>query len=212
METLFDRYVIRGGIMMLVLIPLLVLMFAFIIQALLNLRSKKIAPRDFVGRLRQAHESGGAEGARALLRSGEHSLAEIIRNVDQHLQFNPGADTAEVLRQEIESECDLLSQQNSQLAIIYRIAPQVGLLGTVFGMITTFNTFAQAADPDVQELSIGINIALLTTAWGLSIAIPAYIVYYMVQRRISSYEQVVLPRSGAEALHILYDRKPVAAE
>jgi len=209
MQTLFDRYVIQGGVMMIALIPCLVLMVGFLIQGFLNLRAGRVAPRDFAGLIQSARKSGGREKARELLGSSNHSLAEIIRNVDAHLEFKPDADPAEVLREQISLECDALLQQNSQLALIYRITPLMGLLGTVFGMIQTFNDFTSSVDPDVQQLSAGINVALVTTAWGLAIAIPAYIALYILQRRISAYEQVILPRQGAEALHALLDR-PIA--
>lgn len=207
MDTLFHRYVVQGGVMMIALIPCLVLMVAFVIQGFLNLRNSRVAPRDFVARVRRARESGGLSAARELLAKETHSLAEIIRNVDAHLDFKPDADPAEVLQSQIESECDALLQQNSQLGLIYRISPLMGLLGTVFGMIQTFNNFSRSANPDVQELSIGINVALITTAWGLTIAIPAYIALYLLQRRISVFEQIVLPQSGAAALHALLDRR-----
>jgi biopolymer transport protein ExbB len=201
----FDQYVVQGGIMMITLIPCLVLMVAFVIQSILNLRRARIAPEEFPKRLLEARRQG-PEPLGTVLEGADHSLGEIVRNVRGHLEFHRSADPAEVLREEIGSECDLLLQQNSQLGVIYRVAPQLGLLGTVFGMISTFNAFAVSTNPDVQELSKGINVALITTAWGLSIAIPAYITHYLVQRRIIHYEQFVLPRLGATALHALLDR------
>jgi biopolymer transport protein ExbB len=206
MQTLFDRYVIQGGVMMIALIPCLVLMIAFVIQGFLNLRHGRVVPRDFAERIRKARRDGGLVSAREVLAAEDHSLAEIIRNVDAHLSLYPDADPAEVLREQIAIECDALIQQNSQLGLIYRITPLMGLLGTVFGMITTFNDFTASRDPDIQELSKGINVALVTTAWGLAIAIPAYIGLYLIQRRIGNYEQLILPREGAEVLHVLLDR------
>jgi biopolymer transport protein ExbB len=192
--------------MMIALIPCLILLIAFAIQGFLNLRSSRLAPRDFPRRLAEARREGGYRRARAVLEAEEHSLASIIRNVDDHLRFKPDADPAEVLRLQIEDECDALLQENSQLGIIYRITPLLGLLGTVFGMIQTFNEFAASARPDVRELSVGINVALITTAWGLSIAIPAFIGLYLIQRRIATHEQLVLPQLAADALHALLDR------
>jgi len=205
--TAFYEYVIRGGVMMIALVPMAVLAVAFIIQTALNLRRARVAPAGFIRELVAAR---GTDRARELIQSADHSLGDVIRNVVAHLEFHPEADPAEVLREEIGAECDLLHEQNSQLGVIYRIAPQCGLLGTVFGMISTFNAFARSASPDVQELSNGINEALITTAWGLAIAIPAYLAHYMVQKRIAAYEQVTLPREGGVALHALLDR-PVSA-
>jgi biopolymer transport protein ExbB len=207
--TAFHEYVVRGGVMMIALIPLLVLTVAFVVQSSLNLRRSRVAPAEFSRSLIAARRES-SEAAAKMLEQADHSLGEVIRNVAAHLEVHPEADPAEVLREEIEAECDLLSAQNSQLGVVYRIAPQVGLLGTVFGMISTFNTFARSANPDVQELSIGINVALITTAWGLGIAIPAYLAFYLIQRRITQYEQVILPRDGGVALHALLNR-PVSA-
>lgn len=195
--------------MMIALIPCLILMVAFAIQGALNLRGARISPKGFAQRIRQAREGGGYAAARALIEGEDHSVAQVIRNVDDHLKFKPDADPAEILKYQVEDECDTLLQENSQLGIIYRISPLLGLLGTVFGMIQTFNEFAQSARPDVRELSVGINVALITTAWGLSIAIPAYVVLYLLQRRISNFEHLTLPRDGADALHALLDR-PIA--
>jgi biopolymer transport protein ExbB len=206
MESIFQKWVVDGGLMMIGLVPCLILMIAFVIQGCVNLRRKRLAPADFIERLSKARQDGGMEAARALLETDQHSLAEIIRNVDAHLEFNPEADVAQVLREQIESECDLLIQQNSQLAIIVRVAPQIGLLGTVLGLYDAFSRYAQLSQPDVKALSIGINVALITTIWGLSIAIPAYVAYYMIQRRIAAHEQIVFPRLGAEALHVLRDQ------
>lgn len=205
-QTALERYVIAGGVMMIFLIPCLVLMIAFVIQSFLNLRPGRIAPKGFARLLHTARQNGGTEVVRQRLQSFDHSLAEIIRNVYEHLEFKPDADAAEVLRDEIESECDALLEQNSQLGVIYRITPLLGLLGTVFGMIQTFGDFTSSQNPDIQQLSAGINVALITTAWGLSIAIPAYIALYLLQRRISTYEQVILPREAAAALHAIIDR------
>lgn len=197
--------------MMVALIPCLILMVAFAIQGALNLRGKRIAPRNFATKLRKARQEGGYKAARDLIEREPHSLAQVIRNVDDHLRFNAGADPAEVLKHQIEDECDTLLQENSQLGIIYRISPLLGLLGTVFGMIQTFNEFAQSVRPDVRELSVGINVALITTAWGLSIAIPAYLILYLLQRRVANYEHLVLPQEGADALHALLDRPIVGS-
>ena len=198
LESAFDRYVLAGGVMMIGLVPTLILAAAFSIQAWLNLRRKNIAPAGFEDELRRVGEVGGRAAQDELLARSTHSLAVIVREARASLVRRSGIDQETVLRDAIADECDILLQQNSQLALIYRIAPLMGLLGTTIGMITTFNSFAQAAEPDVRELSVGVNTALLTTAWGLFIALPAYVVLFMVQRKIAQYEQLeMLPRVRA---------------
>ncbi len=202
--TAWQRYVADGGIMMVFLLPLALLMVAFVVQGFVNLRRARVSPRGFAGRLEGVLEScrSRRDVAGALDAEG-HCLALILSRVVRHLEFKPDADPAELLAESIDEECTSLHQRNSQLALIYTIAPLMGLLGTVFGMLKTFSEFAMSEDPSVRQLSEGINVALITTAWGLSIAIPAFVVLYFFTRRINTYEQVTLPKDGLRALQLV---------
>ncbi len=205
--TAWQRYVADGGIMMIFLLPLALLMIAFVVQGFINLRRARVAPGGFVRRLEEILEScKSRQDVVRVLEAEGHSLALILSRLVRHLEFKPDADPAELLAESIEEECTSLQQRNSQLALIYTIAPLMGLLGTVFGMLRTFSEFALSADPSVRQLSEGINVALITTAWGLSIAIPAFIFLYFFTRRVNTYEQVSLPKEGLRALQIVLPR------
>lgn len=201
METAWQRYVMDGGVMMIFLIPLALLLIAFTIQGFINLRRVRVIPRTFVSDLEYIiQQSKSTRQLRESLAIQHNSLAQILVRVLDHLEFKPDADPAELLNETIEEECTTLIQNNSHLAVIYNVAPLMGLLGTVFGMITTFREFALSDDPNLRQLSQGIDIALLTTAWGLSIAIPAFIFLYLFNRQIQRYENVLLPNVGQESL------------
>ena len=71
------------------------------------------------------------------------------------------------------------------LGVIGLIAPLLGILGTIVGMIEVFNSLtSRAVDPSV--LSSGISTALLTTAFGLIVAIPALVAHRLFYRRVDS--------------------------
>lgn len=72
------------------------------------------------------------------------------------------------------------------LGTVANIAPLLGLLGTVFGMIQTFNAIMLQGNGDTAVLAGGISVALYTTAAGLIVAIPATIAHRFFQRRIDS--------------------------
>ena len=88
------------------------------------------------------------------------------------------------------------------------VAPLIGLLGTVIGMIRAFNDIAaSSAMGRPEELAVGIGLALLTTAVGLSIAIPALTLYMFLASRVDSLvmemdrlSQNVVELISAEAL------------
>lgn len=89
-----------------------------------------------------------------------------------------------------------LERHLSSLSAIVVIAPLLGLLGTVLGMIDTFQGLSTAGgQPDISALAGGIWIALLTTAFGLIVAIPTAAVHHLFQNlvdsRIADIEEMV---------------------
>ena len=94
------------------------------------------------------------------------------------------------------------------LSVIGTIAPMLGLLGTVWGMILAFMEFEQKANPQVSELAPGIYKALVTTLQGLCVAIPALAAFAHFRNRI---DQLVADGSlTAEAVFADYKRSAVA--
>jgi biopolymer transport protein ExbB len=78
-----------------------------------------------------------------------------------------------------------LEHRLSYMALIGTVSPMIGLLGTVQGMIASFNVIATAtAAPKPSELAAGISTALFTTLVGLFIAIPAIAAYGILRNRI----------------------------
>jgi biopolymer transport protein ExbB len=85
-----------------------------------------------------------------------------------------------------EEENMKLEHRLSYMALIGSIAPMVGLLGTVDGMIGSFSVIANSpTTPKPNELAAGIATALFTTLIGLVIAIPAIAVYNILKNRVS---------------------------
>jgi biopolymer transport protein ExbB len=73
------------------------------------------------------------------------------------------------------------------LSLIGSVSPMVGLFGTVFGMIELFNSVVMAGgQPQPAQLAEGISVALVTTFWGLLIAIPALAVHGIFRQKIET--------------------------
>ncbi|MEO8377592.1 MAG: MotA/TolQ/ExbB proton channel family protein [Candidatus Sumerlaeota bacterium] len=202
MQSIFQQWVIGGGVMMIALVPCLILAVAFIVQAALTLRRSRLAPDEFTERLRDLATQQGAQAARDSLGEESSSLAEIVRNVDAELRRNPNIDGIALVQSQIESECDLLLQQNSPLALLVRVAPQLGLLGTLIGLHGAFTLYGSGS-PDTKVFAQAIAGALVPTVWGVLVAFGAFLAHYLVQRRIASYEQSIFPTEAASALRAL---------
>jgi len=93
------------------------------------------------------------------------------------------------------------------LSVIGAIAPMLGLMGTVWGMILAFAEFSQKANPQVAEFAPGISRALVTTLLGLCVAVPALASFFLFRNRID--EMVAETSLKAEAVLSPYKRSAV---
>ncbi len=86
----------------------------------------------------------------------------------------------------IEGEDGGISQWINYLNVVAAVAPMIGLLGTVSGMISAFQTIGQVGMGDPSALAEDIGEALITTATGLTIGIPAMIAYFVFRNRLNA--------------------------
>ncbi len=127
-------------------------------------------------------KSGKKDDAYNLIKKAEHPVEEVASFAMYQLIKNnkPSSKTEDVLKEEIirlsDERVDYYNSKLTGLHVIAAVAPLAGLLGTIFGMIDAFQQLENAGkNVDPAILSGGIWEALLTTAAGLSIAIPVVI-------------------------------------
>lgn len=116
---------------------------------------------------------------------GVGHIGEVIRYV-----VGDGIKSEDAILRVEAVKTKLLPDVNSRivvLSILVTIAPLMGLLGTVIGMLTTFRGLATASGQAVDLVAEGIRVALITTQTGLMIAIPGYIFISMVIRARNTY-------------------------
>jgi biopolymer transport protein ExbB len=95
-----------------------------------------------------------------------------------------------VIADTLKQQCRGLFRKIEWLNIIGNVAPMIGLFGTVYGMIKLFNSIVLAGgQPRPEQMADGVGIALVTTFWGLLIAIPALVVHSIFSNRIESIAQ-----------------------
>jgi len=168
-------------------VAFLALSFAFVailIMCVLSARRDQICP----GQLVEAFEAHITEKryqeAYELAKSDESVLGKVLSAGMARLQDGP--DHALKAMQDMgEDENMRLEHRLSYLALIGTLAPMVGLLGTVDGMVGSFTVIATSdTTPKPSELATGISMALVTTLAGLVIAIPAIGVFNILKNRI----------------------------
>jgi biopolymer transport protein ExbB len=95
-----------------------------------------------------------------------------------------------MMEREGEEQIQYLERYLGALLIIIGVEPMLGFLGTIVGLIRAFMTWEQlGSDITVSALAAGIYQAMITTAAGLSVAIPCFILYHLIVGKIKSYAQ-----------------------
>jgi len=193
MESFFERYVLSGGIIMAFLIPCSFLACYFIVQGLINLRRQRIAPHDLITMAKACNSPELEKRFISTLQMRRSSLAIIFEKLLAHFAKTSALEDEEVVREAVEEETTRLYHKNSQLAVIYTVSPLLGLLGTILGMMRSFYEFSITETRSVAQLSEGINEALVTTMWGLFIAIPSFIMLSIFKHRLFYFETELFP-------------------
>ncbi|MFP4351573.1 MAG: MotA/TolQ/ExbB proton channel family protein [Puniceicoccaceae bacterium] len=178
----------QGGWAMFPLALCSVVMIFLVIYCYMETRRSRFIPDALLPRARDALASHDTESAsRDLAASGTvlgRGLAPAL------LKFRPdrpnlNKDQVETLLVEnLEAEENNVSQWVNYLNVVAAVAPMIGLLGTVSGMISAFQTIGQGGMGRPELLAADIGEALITTATGLVIGIPAMIFYFILRNRL----------------------------
>jgi len=187
-ETMFSL-VLKGGWLMVPigLASLVVLTVAF--ERGISLRRGRTTPSGLLDEVfrRVPHRRTSRvdrESCAAMLGQDDSLLANVLRA--GVLQVARGAKSVEAhLSESISKQLHLLKRRLRPLSIVGSIAPLLGLLGTIYGMISCFSEAGAAESSSrTQVLAEGIYAALVTTAAGLTVAIPALVLYHYFLGRV----------------------------
>ena len=158
------------------------IMVTFIIQLYLNLRDESLGPKALVESLDATISAGNYQEAWEICRVNKAYVAQVLEGALERI--GRGKDAVEIALVEFGvREAGILRTKNSYLSVIGVVAPMIGLLGTVIGMMGAFAVLGSAGVSDPRALALRIGEVLMATASGLFIAIPAFIYYYFFRNR-----------------------------
>lgn len=180
-----------GGMLMIPILFCSVLMLVFVFERLIALRRGRVIPRPFVKRFLHQLQGGQLDRAAALKLCAENkSPVAAVFAGGVKKWGRPAVEVEQAVLDAGERAVHGLRRYVRVFNGIATISPLLGLLGTVFGMITAFNEIATSDAMGRPELLAGgISEALLTTAFGLCVAIPALASYLFFTSRV---EQLVM--------------------
>jgi biopolymer transport protein ExbB len=160
-----------GGIIGGFIILLSVVALAVIIENLVSLKRDKLAPPEIIDELEALFDEGQFQEAMELCESEDTLLTRTVSAGIGKIGHTFAA-MEKSLEEMGDEEAVKLHQKIGWLSLIANVAPMMGLLGTVSGMVAAFRVIATSKNPDPAELADGISMALLTTLFGLIVAIP----------------------------------------
>jgi biopolymer transport protein ExbB len=167
-----------------------------------TLRTSQMAPPILLSELLMHVKSGDLAAARRICEVRSSPLARIALAAFDHLRHTTASEPA-LLRADVEAEgvrqAEAIQGETQWLLDLSVIAPMLGLLGTVMGMLKAFGSVAtDVASAKPVVLAAGVSQAIVTTIFGLLVAIPAMVAYAYFRRRAS--RQIAALEAASTAL------------
>ncbi|MHC4394094.1 MAG: MotA/TolQ/ExbB proton channel family protein [Planctomycetota bacterium] len=186
-QTFFEQFVTAGGpVVWFILLPMSLVTIALAAEYGLTICRKRLLPADIDTHIiEMIKQHGPAALQERLGNRGDFVSAAVVRAVTQGR--GDWFRMRSVLAESLQEQSWALMRKIEWVNLIGNVSPMVGLFGTVFGMIKLFNAIVVAGgQPQPAQLADGISVALVTTFWGLFIAIPALAIYGVFRNRIET--------------------------
>ena len=174
----------KGGPIVWPILAILGLAVLILLERLFYLLRKRMNADTFMLKIQKLVNEDRWEECRVLLESKRKKLIPKVLLTALEFKDQERVDMENALQEAILSEIPHIERFLSTLGMLAAIAPLLGLLGTVTGMINTFHVITYYGTGDPRMMSGGISEALVTTMLGLSVAIPIMLFHTLLNRRV----------------------------
>jgi|TARA_B110000438_G_C15806720_1_gene647736 biopolymer transport protein ExbB len=199
-----DNILISGGWFVWPLLVCSILLISIVIERLWFLQRRLVAPKGLQRQIQNLINKDAFNAEHQMEISSTSQLGDLLTHCYQYK-----LETRELIETKAEekaSEISLTLERNlSMLSTIASISPLLGLLGTVVGMITVFGNINVNGPANSDLLAAGISEALITTAFGLIIAVPAIVFYRFFEQKTMTLMSI-LQANASIFLDFLYKK------
>ena len=154
----------------------------FAVDCFVLIKPQKLMPTSLITNVQSAMVEGDVMKALKVCENEPSAMSNILSTAFQHVE-----DGYDVIQEAVNGAADLeterLTQRLTWISVCSNLGPALGLLGTVQGMILTFEALAQGGAGDASMLANSIGQALWTTAAGLCVSIPSITIYYSLRNK-----------------------------
>ena len=184
------RYYFQGGAIMHAISVLSVASLTTIIYKVISFRQVKLNLNEFISKVRASLLKGKVQEAMGVCEEHRGPIAAIVKS--GLLKYGKPRDEIEkTMENAAIHEVAFLEKYLAVLATIANIAPLLGFLGTVVGMILSFEVIAEQGLNDPGAVAKGISVALLTTAYGLIVAFFTQPFYNFFTSKVGAYTREI---------------------
>ncbi len=201
----FLRVLQDGGWLMLPIGLCSIVAVGITLERFYSLRIGRIVPEKWVTRIKQELSRGRISEALDLCQQRWEPICRVLEAGILRLRRDR-VEIKEAIEATGRQEVELLERHLDFLATIANVAPLLGLLGTVAGMIEVFDVISTHGAGDPKILAGGISKALITTAAGLSVAIPTLFLHSHLLKR-SHRLLLMMEKTALEVLELLVEQK-----
>jgi len=174
----------KGGLFMWPLLACSIVTVTTIVLSILTLREKKVLPLVVESEIERLVPGGSAERLMRIVNDDTSSLARITRSALQHMRW-PRSENIEFAQTRARAELVRLERGLIVLEVVTGIAPLIGLIGTVSGLVQVFSGLGLSSGAaDTKAVALGISMALNCTIFGLSIAVPSLIAFSYFSKKV----------------------------
>jgi len=183
-NTVWD-FVIKGGVMMIPIGVCSLVVLAVVAERMIVLRRRGVVPKGFADALAKHLGKGHRKQALVYCREDGSPVARVFEAALSRMEQSPER-IEKHMAAEGEQQVFLLRRRLRVLSVITAIAPLLGLVGTIFGMIRAFQTVSVSGEAlgKTELLAEGIYEAMITTAAGLLVAIPTLVLYHWLHAKV----------------------------
>ena len=174
-----------GGPFMWLLVVTSLTALAFILERAWALRWNRVVPTVVENAVESCQDRRGVDTLRSVCTQHPSEASRLLLTAANHLDW-PVAENVDALQTRARREVVGLERGLVILEVIVGIAPLLGLVGTVHGLISLFGDFGKASTGDNEVLAKGIAMALNTTLMGLLIAIPSLVAWSYFSKKVES--------------------------
>ncbi|HOW67958.1 MAG TPA: MotA/TolQ/ExbB proton channel family protein [Candidatus Paceibacterota bacterium] len=178
-------FLINGGPFMVPMVITSVVALAFIIERGLALRWKKVIPVQIEKAVEKTGDPEGLETLKRACAGHPSAISRLLVVAVEHLNWTKN-ENVDALQIHARHEIAKLERGLLVLEVVIGIAPLLGLVGTIHGLIRLFGAFGDPGVADSARLASGIAIALNMTLMGLLIAIPALVAWSYYSKKVET--------------------------